>query len=67
MQQIISQTTQYCITALVLTYLQLISIKVKVPKFTQRQGCLCSPILFCSVSNKLAFAMTWSFCFYDQQ
>jgi len=30
----------------VLTYLQFISIKVKVPKFTRRHWCLCSPILF---------------------
>jgi len=67
-QQRIWQTTEYCITALVLTYLQFICIKVKVPpKFTQRHCCLCSPTLFSSVSNKLAFAMTWSFCFCDQQ
>ena len=67
-QQRICQTTEYCIAALVLTYLQFISIKIrpKVPKFTQRHWCLCSPILFCSVSKKLAFAMTWSFCFFDQ-
>ena len=37
--------------------MQFISIKVKVPKFTQRHWCLCSPILFCSVSNKLAFTL----------